>query len=240
MIHWQVHKPLPSNPCNDKDILDDVSLSMNSVPLNKVNSVNFLGVHMQSNMHWDIHVTNVANKIAKCVGILYRLKDILPESTLFLLYNTFMFPYLNYCITVWGKCHKTKLDTLLKLQKKALRICSGSHYLAHSAPIFRKYNTLNIFDLYTYNIAVLGFYYFKNMLPYNISNMFCTNNEIHNHNTRHSHQFHMWVVKTNLVQNSVRHQFPLIWYTIPKNICSLNSLSSFKRSLKKYLVAKYT
>ena len=47
-----------SNPCNDKDILDDMSLSMNSLPLKKANSVNFLGVHMQSNMHCDIHNYN--------------------------------------------------------------------------------------------------------------------------------------------------------------------------------------
>ena len=86
---------------------------------------------------------------------------------------------------------------------------------------------------------ILGFYYFRNMLPHNISYMFCTNDKIHDYNTRNTNNFHRWVVKTNMVQNSVRHQFPLIWYTIPRDIRSCNSLNSFKRSLKKHLIAKY-
>ena len=126
-----------------------------------------------------------------------------------------MLPYLNYCINIWGNYNKTKLDILHKLQKKALRLCTGSHYLSHSAPIFHKMKTLNVFDLYIYNIAILGFYYFRNMLPHNILCMFCTNDKIHDYNTGNTNNFHRWVVKTNLVQNSVRHQFPLIWVYYP-------------------------
>ena len=77
------------------------------------------------------------------------------------------------------------------------------------------------------------------MLPHNISSMFCTNNEVHENNTRNSNNFHMWVVKTTLAQNSIRHQFPLIWYTIPSDIRSCTSLSLFKKLLKRRLVAKY-
>ena len=77
------------------------------------------------------------------------------------------------------------------------------------------------------------------MLPHNISIMFCTNNTVHNYNTQNNDNFLLWAVKTNLVQNSLRHQFPLIWNTIPKDIRSCNSLSLFKRSLKKYFIAKY-
>ena len=228
-----------TNYCNNKDILNNVTLSIESVPMNKVNTVNFLGVHIQSNMSWDVHITNVSNKVSKCIGILYKLKHVLPQSTLLLLYNTFLYPYLNYCIIVWGNHNKTRMDLLHKLQKKALRICTGSHYLSHSAPIFKELNTLNIFDIYTYNIAILGFYFFKNMLPHNISAMFCTNDTVHNYDTRNSNNLHMYVVKSNLIKNSIRHQFPVIWYTIPTEIRSYNSLARFKRELKKYLVTKY-
>ena len=148
-------------------------------------------------MNWDVHITHVANKVSKCIGVMYKLKNILPESALFLLYNSFMLPYFSYCVTVWGNYNQTQLDVLYKLQKKALRICTGSHRLSHSAPLFYKMKTLTIFDMYTCNIAILGFYYLKDLLPRNISDMFCINSSIHNYNTRHCNYFHMWVVKTS-------------------------------------------
>ena len=107
-----------SNYYDEIDVLDNVSISIDSVPLNKVNNVNFLGVQIQSNMNWDLHITNVANKVSKCIGIIYKLKNVLPESVLVLLYNTFMLPYLNYCITVWGNQNLTKIRSLHILQKR--------------------------------------------------------------------------------------------------------------------------
>ena len=72
------------NPCNNKDVLDNVSLSINSVPLKKVNSVNFLGVHIQSNMHWDIHITNVANKISTISSKSYQTKEKVKIKVIFI------------------------------------------------------------------------------------------------------------------------------------------------------------
>ena len=40
-----------SMPCNDHDVFDNISLSINCAPINKGDIVNFLGVHIQSNMH---------------------------------------------------------------------------------------------------------------------------------------------------------------------------------------------
>ena len=152
-------------------------------------------------MQWDTHVQKVTQKVSKCIGILYRLKDSLPTSALILLYNSFMLSYLNYCVVVWGNCNRTKLEKLFKLQKKALRICMGCHYHAHSAPLFRKLKSLNIFDLYYFSIALIGFFYFQNKLPVNVHKMFTLNHQIHNHSTRFKDSFHLWPVKTNVIKS---------------------------------------
>ena len=113
------------------------------------------------------------------------------------------------------------------------------NYTAHSAPLFRKLKTLNIFDLYSYYIALLGFYYFQNILPQNISRMFILNNNVHNSNTRGRDSFHFWPVKTNISLKSVRNNFPVIWNSIPPEISSCKSLTLFKRNLKQHLISKY-
>ena len=34
------------------------------------------------------------------------------------MYFTFIYPYLIYCIEVWGNAHQTHLDPLIKIHKK--------------------------------------------------------------------------------------------------------------------------
>ena len=178
-------------------------------------------------------------KVSKCTGIMYKLRSCLPKSALLSIYNSLILSHILYCIAVWGNCSKTKLNILFKLQKRAICICTSSHYLSPSTPLFRKLNTLNVFHLYQYQVAILGFFYFKKILPNKISKMFCINNAVHNHNTRTSSLFHLWKVGKTFVKKAIRFSFPIIWNSIPKFVRSCNSLSLFKRKLKQYFTSKY-
>ena len=43
-----------------------------------------------------------------------------------------MYPYLQYCIGVWGSTNPTNLDCLFKLQKRAVRVIAGASFDAHT------------------------------------------------------------------------------------------------------------
>ena len=73
-------------------------------------------------------------------------------------------------------------------------------------------STSSNFQDLLYYTAILGFFYFQNILPPNII----------------------------LTKNSVRFNFPVIWNSIPDNIKSLQNLNMFKKSLKRYFVDKYS
>ena len=95
----------------------------------------------------------VGNKISKITGILYRLKNVFPESVLFVLYNSVIVSYINYGLLLWGFIpHR-----LESLQKKALRFMTNSSYLAHTTPLLIKHGLLNVRDMYT--LKLLTFYY---------------------------------------------------------------------------------
>ena len=190
-------------------------------------------------MQWNTHIEYVNKKVSKCVGILNKLKYYVPLSALVTLYNSLILPYLSYCVPVWGNCNQSKMNSLIKLQKKSVRICTGSQYLDHTAPLFKKLNILVFDDLYLYHIALLGFFYFQNLLPLQISQMFCINCSIHHYNTRTSNFFHLFRVKSTFVQKSVRFSFPVVWNSIPSNICSYKNLRLFKKNLKRHFVGKY-
>ena len=79
--------------------------------------------------------------------MLNKLKFIITDQILLTIYNSLILPHLNYCILAWGYDSKR----LYKLQKKALRIINKSPYLAHTDPMFIKYNVLKVKDILEQN-----------------------------------------------------------------------------------------
>ena len=63
-------------------------------------------------------------------------------------------------------------------------LISNSEYLSPTKPLFEKFNTLKIYDMYTKEVAIFMFKYKNNMLPVSFDNFFMANWENHNYNTR--------------------------------------------------------
>ena len=80
----------------------------------------------------------VKNKISKSLSILYKIRRYLDNTTLTNMYYSFVFPYLIYCVEIWGSSLKSYLYPLVKIQKKCIRTISFSEYLASSEPLFQK------------------------------------------------------------------------------------------------------
>ena len=112
-----------------------------------VDEFNFLGLTITKHLSWKTHIDKISNKISKIIGVLNKLKFIIPDQILPTIYNSLILPHLNYCILTWGYDSKR----LYKLQKKALRIINKSPYLAHTDPMFIKYNVLKVKDILEQN-----------------------------------------------------------------------------------------
>ena len=126
----------------------DPTLTIDNVQLCRVSKVKFLGVIIDENLTWKEHVEHVKNKVAKTVGIIHRLKGSLPAHSLKLLYTTLLLPYLNYCTVVWAGGYQNMLKPIYILQKRAIRVISGAHYLAESCHLFKPLDILTIYDIY--------------------------------------------------------------------------------------------
>ena len=119
------------------------------------------------NMTWDTHINHISKKISKAIGILYQLKLIHPQRILFTLYTTLIVPHLQYCLILLGSDIKEN-HPLHLLQKKALRINTNSHYIAHSEPIFKAVRCSKITDMFS---VAIGKFYFK-LMNNKLSNCF--------------------------------------------------------------------
>ena len=77
---------------------------------------------LDCNLNFQRQLKSLETKIPRAVGILYKLKYLLPESAMLNLYYVLVHSNLIYGIPVWGNTFPPYLTKLSKLQNKAIRI----------------------------------------------------------------------------------------------------------------------
>ena len=86
-----------------------------------------MGVTLENNFTWSSHITKIAAKGSKCVGIMRRVSRDLPRSSLERLYLTMVRPILEYGGILFDGCPDTYLKKLDKVQREAALICTGAY-----------------------------------------------------------------------------------------------------------------
>jgi hypothetical protein len=215
----------------------DISLSINNEKIERVYQTKFLGVIIESHLKWNAHITTVANKISKTIGILNKAKHVLATNHLKMLYHSLIEPYLNYCCIVWASPEKNcALETLFKLQKRSVRTVCFAAYRAHSKPLFNKLAVLNIYDLCLTQILTYVYKSINLLHPTHIANYFTRTSDIHHYDTRgHRHDLFIQSAKKCCLANSVVCTGPKYWNKLPNTIRTAPSVRIFKKHLRQHI-----
>ena len=218
---------------------DKFNLSINDTELDEVNAFKFLGVTVDQNLTWKNHIDELAKKCSSRIGILYKVRQFLPESALLSLYYTLFLSHINYGITAWSSAGSVDKNRLHVLQKRALRAVSNSGYRSHSNPLFIKYDQLKIADLCNLNIGTFMYKLCNGLLPPSFNNMFKTNSENHEYNTRNALNFEYPNTKLNFCDTSICYQGVKTWNNIPNHIKRSKTVKSFNATYKKLIISDY-
>ena len=115
-------------------ILDNNSEQL--VSLERKTYVKYLGVLIDGNLSWKYHINYISTKISKGIGIIARLRHLVPRATLLNIYRSLIEPYISYGFVAWGQAANAHLNKLVILQKRVLRLMYFTDYTSHSAPLF--------------------------------------------------------------------------------------------------------
>ena len=103
---------------------DDIPLCLpkliiNNYEIQRVESIKFLGVLLDQHLTWKEHIKLTENKIAKNIGILYKVRPYLDKRALLCLCYSYIHSYVNYANTAWCSTNRTYLKTF-KVSKSTL------------------------------------------------------------------------------------------------------------------------
>ena len=207
------------------------SIVMDNTILAKTSSLKYLGVIVDHKLNWIEHISYVRNKVSKGIGIMYKARRFLNKKSLLSLYHSYIYPYLIYCIEVWGCAAPSHLHSLFLLQKKIVRIMTFAPYLAHTEPIFNSLELLPVEKIFINRVSIVMFKFSCNMLPDPIAKLYSKNKDYHSHNTRNKNHLKVPTGTKNFTSNSAR-----IWNTISTKIDVNVTFVQFKANLKLYLL----
>ena len=117
-----------------------LEIQLKGCNLEQATNVKLLGLDIDGQLSFDVHIDCLSNKISKRIGILSRVKAYLLRTERILYSNSFIKPLILYCsVTQTSCCSQDNSDKIFKLQKRCARIFLDAQKHHSSVDLF---NTL--------------------------------------------------------------------------------------------------
>ena len=214
--------------------VDDVVLPYNT-------SSKILGVVVDSNLKWDQHINHICKKVNPKIGLIHRLRQMLPLQCLNMIYISLIQPHFDYCITIWGSCAKKHISILQKLQNRAARAMTGIFdYNQSVSEIIRSLNWVKVEDRYKYFLAVLVYKCLHKEAPLLLTKRFLSLDQRQDcYQTRAVTNGDLKVPHPNmsLYKSSLAYSGSTFWNSLPLTIRGSSSIFSFKFLVRNYLTS---
>ena len=142
----------------------ELSIPIKDRYLKRANTIKYLGLLIDEDMKFKSHVTKITSMCRRILGI-SRSSFYLNRKLLLLLYNSLILPYMSYCNIIWGSNYESTLYPLITIQKRAVRLITGSRPLSHTSNLFKDLKILKLTDLVKYQILLIMHDFLFERLP---------------------------------------------------------------------------
>ena len=207
----------------DSIIIDDYQVG-------STNCLKLLGVYIDNKLRFDEHIASISKRSSQRVGVLMRLRNMIPTDTKLQLFKAAILPYLTYCHLVWHFCRASDARKLERIQERALRAVycdKGSSY----DRLLDMANLCTLRNRRLQDIAVLMYKVKNNLSPSYICSLFKIPQ------SKYTLRNNDYVIpRFNTVtfgKHSLRYMGPKIWTTVPRNIRESTTISSFKCNIRR-------
>src|SRR6218665_2944796 len=214
----------------------NISVNIDNQCISRVSSTKFLGVNIDEHLTWNEHINAISKKISKNIGVISRVRHLIPQDVLVRLYYTLLYPYFSYCNITWASTYYTRPTVLETLQKRAIQIICNTSYRAHTKPLFKYLNILPFECINKLQIGIFMYKLHSNLILASFDHWFCKNSDVHDHLTRSTNKYHQQSVRTTSFQHCIRICGPLYWNSLPLELIGVPTIYQFKYRLKLFLL----
>ena len=213
----------------------NVDLDICGEKVEQAQSIKILGVNLDDDLNFRYHISGMCKKVGGMIGILRRLKNLIPVNTRLLLYKSAIMPHLTYCHLVWHFCTASDGRKLERLQERALRLVYNTTTDSYDTLLKRaKLTTLRNRRLQ--DILILMFKVKNKLVMSYIADIFNIEEEDTNgkrYNLRNA-DFVLPRFKTvSYGKHSLKFLGPQLWSKLSKEERNIGTLAAFRRMIRK-------
>ena len=189
-----------------------------------------LGIAVDCKLNFNEHISNVCRKASQRIGVIMRLRNLIPTEAKLQLYKSAILPHLTYCHLVWHFCRASDTRKLERVQERGMRAIFRDKQSSYNQLLERaKLPTLHNRRLQ--DICILMYKVKHNLCPRTVCNIFKTSN--HSYSLR---QTDFYLPNFNTVtygKHSLRYLGPKLWSKLSSSERSSTSLYNFKLQIRK-------
>ena len=213
------------------------TLEIDNVTLLSVESVKFLGLWLDQNLNWNIHVNKLITRLKRNMHLLRTPKHLFNKKTLKLIYHAHIQSHIDYGLILWGSM--TTQNNLLRVQSvqnKCVEIISRNKSTELN---YKKLKILKIKELIKLQEIKVGYRLINKMLPNKISQQLQSDSKrksltkTHTYNTRGKKIPNLPKVSKSNYINSYLYQSIKQFMLLPLTLQSMPTLSLFITNYKR-------
>ena len=210
-----------------------LSLSIDSTPVEQVSEHRVLGITLDDQFKWEAHTNNVCKKLSQNLFLLSKLKHFVNTETRILFFNAHIKSHIDYASPVWDMCPQTHMQHVNSLYRRSAKLILPDPSLSTDERM-KKLNILSLDKHFEYNKCILMYKITCNRAPMYLWNLF-EHSQTRYENSRSG--LKPTRPRIDLTKSNISFAGASLWNSLPTSIREMSSLSSFKATLRKYLLS---
>ena len=220
---------------NNRDSPPNLPICIGNSFIERTDTHKFLGVHIDDRLNFRIHTRILSAKVSRAVGLIRKMKVIVPSDVLRNLHYCFVYSKFTYALPAFAHSYQNSVGRLSKNIDKSLKILTNQQTI--NLEVCSSHKLFN-FELATKYFSCIKMYQIMKMhwhkYFYDKINSFQV---IHAHETRSSdsEQLNAPLLRSSKCQRSFLFRSIKIWNEIPLFIRNSVKLTIFKSQLRNFL-----
>ena len=225
---------------SNKKITENININITNKDgtiycLERKDHIKYLGMLIDEELSWKYHIAYICSRLARNIGIFYKLRYYMTLAQLKQLYYSLIYSYISYAILAWGSTYKTQIKKVQIKQNTVIRVIffaiTYGQNTESAFPFMRLLDILDVESLYKLQILKFAYLWQRNELPDIFHDYFQFACDVHSYNTRYATRknFYKPRTRTNIGKQSVSSIAVDLWQELP---CHLKDLPHFSFSRK--------
>ena len=221
---------------NKRKYLNITKMETTDICIERVFSVKYLGVILDSLLTWKDHINYVCGKLLKYFGIFNHIKTFVSKSIARQLYFAFVYSTISYGIEVYGSCCQTLLTKVQVIQNRLLKLLLRMDRMSSTNFVHKYLHLLKVKDIYSINILCFTNNCMLGQCPGIFQDYFKLREQIYEFR-----QVSLYIPRFRTEQGSLRAdiQGAKLWNNLTDEIKKYRYQLNFRKHLAKHLINGY-